>query len=95
MFPIMQTVLTAERQVIGWFEVLRLGCCSKERFPVGVIEDNVGYFYNFPVFEEPGMKIGKFNHLHEQVDRPEKLKRDITHLDEQVRHPPRVPCWIQ
>lgn len=50
-----------------------------------VIEDNVGPFYVFPQFEAPGLKIGKFNHLQERVDQPEKLKRQITALDEQVR----------
>lgn len=79
-----QTVLTVERNVIGWFKALREGCCRKEAFPVGVIEGEVGAFYQFPVFEEPGMKIGKFDHLKERVDHPAKLKRSITKADEQV-----------
>ena len=55
----LQAVLTVERNVIGWFEVLQEGCCRQEAFPVGVIEGDVGAFYQFPVFETPGMKIGK------------------------------------
>jgi sarcosine oxidase len=87
----LQKVLTVERQVIGWFQVLDEGCCRKESFPVGVIEGGVGAFYQFPVFEEPGMKIGKFDHLHERVDNPAKLRRQITKADEQVALPYSLP----
>ena len=80
----MQAVLTVERQVIAWFEILDKNCCRKERFPVCVIEDDLGPFYAFPCFHEPGMKIGKFHHLYEPVEPPEAMKRHISHMDEQV-----------
>lgn len=79
-----QAVLQVERQVIGWFEILREGCCQKENFPVGVIHDDLGEFYWFPQFEKPGMKIGKFYHLREDVDDPADVSREISAMDEHV-----------
>lgn len=80
----LQAVLQVERQVIGWFKVLQPGTCKKEAFPVCVVEDDIGAYYAFPQFEQPGMKIGKFNHLHEGVAEPERLERAISPADEQV-----------
>ena len=73
-----------ERQVIGWFEILRKGCCQKQSFPVGIVSGDIGDYYYFPEFEEPGMKIGKFDHLRERVEDPAKLDRQVREEDEQV-----------
>ena len=73
-----------ERNVIAWFEVEDAEQCKKEQFPVCVLDGDIGSFYLFPVFEQPGLKIGKFDHLRERVDNPKKLKRDISRQDEQV-----------
>ena len=81
----LQTVLFVERQVIGWFEILQKGCCQKESFPVGIVSGEIGDFYYFPEFEEPGMKIGKFDHLRERIEDPAKLDREVRKEDEQVR----------
>lgn len=83
-----QAVLKVERQVIGWFEILKEGCFRKETFPVGIADGPVGEFYWFPEFELPGMKIGKFYHLKEKAEEPSKLRRTITAADEQVRAVP-------
>lgn len=93
----LQTVLRVERNVIAWFEVQDPAKCRKERFPVCVVRGEVagredGDFYLFPVFEEPGMKIGRFDHLRERVDKPEKLKRSVSKLDEQVRPLHKLDC---
>ena len=72
-----------QRQVLGWFEVLEEAHFQRGHFPVCVLEDDLGYFYNFPVFELPGMKIGKFYHRHEQT-LPDTLNRDVCVEDEQA-----------
>ena len=86
----MQAVLKVERQVIGWFEVLDERCCRRESFPVGIIDSDFGDYYYFPVFEEPGMKIGLFHHLKEVVKDPAAYDRNITAKDEQVHF--QMPC---
>lgn len=80
----MQAVLKVERQVIGWFEILRKGCCEKESFPVGIVSGEIGDYYLFPKFEQPAMKIGKFDHLRERVSDPAKLDCRIRLDDEEV-----------
>ncbi len=80
--------------MIGWFEVQEEGCCRKESFPVGIAQSELGEFYWFPVFELPGMKIGKFYHLGEPVKDPSKLSRTITAADEQVSHSPFLSSCI-
>ncbi len=80
----LQAVLFVERQVIGWFEILEKGCCQKECFPVGIVSGDIGEFYYFPEFEQPGMKIGKFDHMRERVEDPARLDCEIREDDEQA-----------
>ena len=40
------------------------------------------YYYGFPPYDHPGFKIGKFNHLREEVE-PDELNRKISDADEE------------
>ena len=81
-----QGIAQVQRQVIGWFEVSDHEAFSTENFPVFILEDEeLGEFYGFPEFDGlPGMKIGKFYHLYEACEQPDKLNRVITCADEEV-----------
>jgi sarcosine oxidase len=64
--PVLKATAVPERQVLGWFrpkkpEHFRLG-----RFPVSNIKSDEGHFYQFPVWNVPGFKIGRYHHLKEQ-----------------------------
>lgn len=98
MVCLLQTVLNVERNVIAWFEVLDETTCRKEQFPVCLIEGEKAHWYLFPVFEQPGLKIGLFDHLKERVDKPEKMRRAISKMDEKVSSslpPPSLVPTIQ
>jgi sarcosine oxidase len=79
----LQALCTVQRQVIGWFEVQDPAHFIPEAFPVFVLQDKLGYYYGFPTFDHPGMKIGKFYHLFEETQ-PDDLSREITAADEEV-----------
>src|SRR6185437_8432780 len=64
--PRLKATAVSERQVLGRFhpkkpEHFRLG-----RFPVSNIKSDEGHFYQFPVWNVPGFKIGRYHHLKEQ-----------------------------
>lgn len=61
--------------------------CSAERCMTGFgalwqVHCESGYYYGFPPFDHPGFKIGKFNHLLENVH-PDELSRKVTDADEE------------
>ncbi len=67
--------------MLGWFrpkkpEHFRLG-----RFPVSNIKSDEGHFYQFPVWNVPGFKIGRYHHLKEQGP-ADGLSREPTAADE-------------
>ncbi len=81
-----QGVARAERQVIAWFEVADHAAFAPDRFPVFILQDERGgMFYGFPEFGgSPGLKVGKFYHLFEACEDPDKVSREITPEDEEV-----------
>ncbi|KAK9845939.1 hypothetical protein WJX81_006509 [Elliptochloris bilobata] len=81
--PQLQALCKVERQVVAWFGDAH-PAFSAEAFPVFVLHDEeLGYYYGFPTHGNPGLKIGKFNHLQEEVD-PDRQSREITPRDEEV-----------
>lgn len=79
--PALAPLLAPERQVLGWFAVADRTLFTPERFPVFVMDADEGQFYGFPEFGVPGLKIGKYHHLHEPVD-PDALDRACHPADE-------------
>jgi sarcosine oxidase len=64
--PALKTFAVPERQVLGWFrpkvpDHYRLGA-----FPVSNLKSDAGHFYQFPVWNVPGFKIGLYHHLGEK-----------------------------
>jgi sarcosine oxidase len=47
------------------------------------METPEGHFYGFPIFGNPGFKVGRYHHLHEQVD-PDTMDRACHPHDEEV-----------
>lgn len=79
--PGLKTVSVPERQALGWFrpkrpELFRLGA-----FPVSNLKSDVGHFYQFPVWNVPGFKIGLYHHLGE-TGSADELSREPNAADE-------------
>ncbi|WP_435180312.1 N-methyl-L-tryptophan oxidase [Halorussus sp. AFM4] len=72
-----------ERQVLGWFQPETPDAFRPERFPVWNLSVPEGRFYGLPVYDVPGMKLGKYHHLDEQVD-PDDWDREPGHDDERL-----------
>ncbi|MGH7145553.1 MAG: N-methyl-L-tryptophan oxidase [Planctomycetota bacterium] len=70
-----------ERQVLGWFQPAHPKLFLPERFPVFNLLVDEGRFYGFPLYGVPGVKIGLYHHLNEQVD-PETMNRECGPRDE-------------
>jgi sarcosine oxidase len=75
--------VVAERQVLAWFQPARPELFDPERFPVFNVAAEDGHYYGFPRFGVPGLKLGRYHHLDEQVD-PEAVAREPTLADEAV-----------
>jgi sarcosine oxidase len=74
-------LVTAERQVLAWFQPLRPELFVPSRFPVFNLGADEGHYYGFPVFGIPGFKLGLYHHLEETVE-PDRLDREPTPEDE-------------
>lgn len=79
--PALKAIAVPERQVLGWFrpkqpERYRLGA-----FPVSNLKSELGHFYQFPVWNVPGFKIGLYHHLGEK-GRANELSREPNERDE-------------
>lgn len=72
-----------ERQVLGWFQPSQPKLFQPGAFPVWGLEFEEGRFYGFPSHGVPGFKIGRYNHLYEQVD-PDDMDREPNARDEEV-----------
>lgn len=80
--PGLESHLRPERQVLGWFQPLRPEKYQIGALPVFNFTVDEGHFYGFPVFAVPGVKVGLYHHLREDVD-PETMDRDCHPADEQ------------
>ena len=81
--PALQTLARPERQVMLWVQprvpsLFRLGA-----FPVFNLDTPEGHFYGFPIFGQPGFKIGKYHHRRQSAD-PDHMDRECHAEDEAV-----------
>ena len=76
-------LLVPERQGLAWFQPRRPELFTPERCPVWIIDAPDGQFYGFPVHGIPGFKLGRMNHLDEQVD-PDDFDREPGPRDEAI-----------
>lgn len=72
-----------ERQALIWMEPLRPELFTPEAFPVFSLTIEGAHYYGTPVFGAPGFKLGRSNHLREQVD-PDHIDREPNARDEAV-----------
>jgi sarcosine oxidase len=72
-----------ERQVLAWFQPVRLDLFLPELFPVFNLELEEGRYYGLPVFGVPGFKVGRYHHLEQPID-PDDPRRDCYPEDEEV-----------
>ena len=83
MESILKPIAIPERQVLGWFQPSRPELYRPDRFPVFSAEFEEGRYYGYPSYGIPGFKIGKYNHLRQQVS-PDLMDRDAHPEDEMV-----------
>jgi sarcosine oxidase len=76
-------LVTAERQVLGWFQPLQPDLFSWQRCPVWQFDADEGRYYGMPIFGIPGFKIGRYHHLEERVD-PDRVDREPNAADEAI-----------
>lgn len=81
--PHLQGLAQPERQVLGWFAALEPGLFAPSRFPVFNLMVPEGRYYGFPEYDVPGMKIGLYHHLEENVD-PDLFDRESNLADEEI-----------
>ncbi len=68
MIKLLDRVAQPERQVLGWFQPMRLELFQPDRFPVFNLKVAEGRYYGLPVHGVPGFKIGRYHHLEERAD---------------------------
>lgn len=76
-------LLRPERQVLAWLQPLEPALFTPDTFPVFNLTVPEGRYYGFPVYGNPGFKIGRYHHLEENIDPSEPL-RDPDQADEQI-----------
>jgi sarcosine oxidase len=81
--PALDGLARPERQVMLWVQPRRPEMFRLGRFPVFNMETPEGHFYGFPIFGNPGFKIGRYHHRGEQVD-PDGMDRSCHPEDEAV-----------
>jgi sarcosine oxidase len=72
-----------ERQALAWLQPEQPKLFCPDRFPVFNLTVEEGRYYGFPIFSIPGLKVGRYHHLGEQVD-PDEIMRDPNAGDEDV-----------
>jgi sarcosine oxidase len=81
--PALQAFAQPERQVMLWVQPQRPEHFRLGRFPVFNMETPEGHFYGFPIFGNPGFKIGRYHHRHEPAD-PDHMDRECHVEDEAI-----------
>jgi sarcosine oxidase len=76
-------LLQPERQVLAWLQPLEPELFTPETFPVFNLTVPEGRYYGFPVFGNPGFKIGRYHHLDEPID-PSQPFRAPDIADEEI-----------
>lgn len=67
-------LLQPERQVLAWLQPIEPAIFTPETFPVFNLTVPEGRYYGFPVYSNPGFKIGRYHHLDEAIDPAEPLR---------------------
>lgn len=75
-------VCRPERQIMLWTEPQDPEAFRPDRFPVFTMESPLGRYYGFPNHAGEGFKFGKFHHLRQGVEDPDKLDREFHPEDE-------------
>lgn len=70
-----------ERQVLGWFQPDEPAHFEPDAFPVWNLSVPEGRFYGLPIYDVPGVKLGKYHHREEDVD-PDDWNREPEPADE-------------
>lgn len=83
LLPDMASLMSPERQVLGWFAIAERDRFAPARFPVFVHETPAGIYYGFPEHGVPGFKVGKYHHRRQVVE-PDALDRACHAEDEAV-----------
>jgi sarcosine oxidase len=78
--PHLRTIAVPERQALGWFRPRKPDLFQLGVFPVSNLKSDVGHFYQFPMFDIPGFKIGLYHHLRETGD-ADALEREPNATD--------------
>lgn len=81
LLPFLEPLAVPERQVLGWFQPTRPELFGADAFPVFNVLVDEGRFYGFPVHGVPGLKLGKYHHLRQDVD-PDDFEREPRLEDE-------------
>jgi sarcosine oxidase len=80
---ILDGLAVPERQVLSWFQPTNPSLFQPETFPVWNLSVPEGRFYGLPVYDVPGIKLGKYHHRDEQVN-PDDWHRDPEPADERL-----------
>ncbi len=69
--------------MLGWFETDDPALYEPERLPIWLLQPpgNLEYYYGFPQFGPPGLKLGRMHHLQSAVT-PDTLDRQANAEDE-------------
>ncbi len=67
-------LLRPERQVLAWLQPLEPELFNPQTFPVFNLTVPEGRYYGFPVYGNPGFKIGRYHHLDETIDPGQPLR---------------------
>jgi sarcosine oxidase len=73
-----------QRQVVGWFQPDTPALYTPDNFPVFILDVPEGEYYGFPIdHQTPGFKLGRFYHLHQDMD-PDGPRQNLDAEDEEV-----------
>jgi sarcosine oxidase len=79
-------LVSAQRQVLAWFQPRRPERFAPALFPVFNVSLDEGHFYGFPIYGIPGFKLGYYNH-HGEQGAPDEISRETGPKDEEVLRP--------
>jgi sarcosine oxidase len=68
--------------VLGWFDPVVPAYFADGKFPVFNVEVEEGRYYGLPAYGIPGLKVGRYHHLGEQIDTPDSWAREPNAGDE-------------
>ncbi len=77
------SLLRPERQVLAWLQPLEPAKFTPETFPVFNLTVPEGRYYGFPIYGNPGFKIGRYHHRDQTIDPAEPLRAPDA-VDEEI-----------